>query len=366
MLLFYLCFAAAFFSKAYGEITFEDSVTPELVTSARARAMGNAFISKVDDSASAFYNPAGLGTVRKTHFHLSNFHIEGSKGWLEAGLGGQAFKAIGNFTKALEVDGLRELLVEKPGVTSYNRLQFMPNFTTRYFSVGYMYSKQTKATVTRNAADPTLDLFEYATRRDHGPYAALNLSLWGGILKIGFTGTFLQRKEASGDVDPDVAITLEDSDYKKGAAFNGTSGVKLTLPFKLLPTFSLVSHNTFENDFSGSNTPDAIVRTTDIGFSITPQIAQTTRVHFEINYKDFEGAVAGVSERRRLAIGMEIDVARTFFMRLGYGDGFGSGGVGIRSQRFEVDFSTYAVDTTANSFRGKEDRRFAMSFSSGF
>ena len=45
-------------------LDFEDHSFPELVTSARALAMGNAYICKVDDSWSAFYNPAGLGTVR--------------------------------------------------------------------------------------------------------------------------------------------------------------------------------------------------------------------------------------------------------------------------------------------------------------
>jgi hypothetical protein len=145
------------------QLRFDDAVTPELVTSARARAMGNAFISKVDDSASSFYNPAGLGTVRKTHFHLSNFHIEGNKGWIEAGLGGKVFSAGSKFTKGLSVDGSRELLQNKPGIISYNRFQIMPNFTTRYLSLGYMVSSQTKSMIA-NQEDGT-QVFDYTVRR---------------------------------------------------------------------------------------------------------------------------------------------------------------------------------------------------------
>ena len=47
-----------------------------------------AFIAKVDDSQ-VFYNPAGLGTVRKTHFHLTNFHVEVNSGWSSLGFGGK-------------------------------------------------------------------------------------------------------------------------------------------------------------------------------------------------------------------------------------------------------------------------------------
>jgi hypothetical protein len=62
---------------------------------------------------------------------------------------------------------------------------------------------------------------------------------------------------------------------------------------------------------------------------------------------------------------MELDIARTFFLRMGYGDGFGSGGIGIRTQKFILDLTTYAVDKSESSFRGNEDRRFVFSISSG-
>jgi hypothetical protein len=61
-----------------------------------------------------------------------------------------------------------------------------------------------------------------------------------------------------------------------------------------------------------------------------------------------------------------LDFSRIFFFRLGYGDGFGSAGLGVKSKRLEFDITTYAVDTTASAYRGKEDRRFALSVSSGF
>jgi len=325
--------------------------------------MGNAYIAKVDDSAAAFYNPAGLGTVRKPSLHLSNFQFDMNKAWSEAALGGSITDSTGNFFKAFSEDGLREILVEKPGKTTFNRLQFMPNFTMRYFSLGYFYSKKTKARVTEDGSE-----YHYIYRRDHGPYASLNISLWGGILKLGMTGAMVSRKEAEENRDPNTVFELGDNDYKKGSALIGIAGAKLTLPYKLLPTFAVTSHNTFERGFSSraAGRPDPIAKTLDAGFSITPQIGNVTRLHLEANYKDVEESVAGVSSSRRILLGMELDIARTFFFRLGYGDGFGSAGLGIKSRKLQFDLTTYAVDRSKDDFRGDEDRRFAFSLSSGF
>lgn len=347
----------------FSQLHFEDSVFPELVTSARALAMGNAYVAKADDSAAAFYNPAGLGTVREPSFHLSNFQFDMNKGWSDAALGGSLTDAGGNFFKAFNEDGLREILVEKPGVTTFNRMQFMPNFTMRYFSLGYMYSKKTKARVTKDATE-----YHYIYRRDHGPYASLNFSFWGGIFKIGMTGAMVSRKEAEVKTNPNTTLELGDNDYKKGSAFIGIAGAKLTLPYKLLPTFAVTSHNAFEKEFSSraAGQPKSITKTLDAGFSITPQIGNVVRLHLEANYKDVEGNVAGVSSGRRILLGMEMDIARRFFFRLGYGDGFGSAGLGVKSRKLQFDLTTYAVDRTKDDFRGDEDRRFAFSLSSGF
>ena len=92
------------FSQCLWAIDFEDAVFPELATSGRALAMGNAFISKVDDASAAFYNPAGLGTVRYSHLHLSNFHIEVNKGLLSSGTGGAFSDATSNTTKMFSLD----------------------------------------------------------------------------------------------------------------------------------------------------------------------------------------------------------------------------------------------------------------------
>lgn len=350
---------------AWATINFEDAVFPELATSGRALAMGNAFISRVDDSLSTFYNPAGLGSVRYRHLHLSNFHLESNKGFLTSGTGGTAFDAISDFPKSFTLDGTRELLLKHPGKLSHARIQFMPNFTTRYFTMGYLVSKTQRAYMGDYDAG---EKYEYASRLDYGPYAGLNLSLFGGVFKIGASAIFLSRDEAIGTSTATVPLDLKDGDYKKGRAIIVTAGTKLTLPVTALPTFSATLHNALGTKFSGraAGAPTEILQSLDLGFSLTPQIGSSTRVHFEVDYKDALAEYSGVSATRKILAGLEFDFAHIMFFRLGYGDGFGCAGLGMRTRRLEVDLTTYAVDTSTAAFRGHEDRRFAMTLSSGF
>ncbi len=349
--------------NSFATITFEDGAFPELVTSGRALAMGNAFAAKSDDHNSVFYNPAGLGSFRGWQVHLMNFHIETNKYLMNMAGGGNITDSFSNIFKAFGKDGTRELLLENRGKMSHARFNFYPNISSRFLSMGYMLSKQMRSTI----GVETDAKFEYADRLDHGPVIAGTIPIWGGIFKIGASFIYLMRKEAVGEADRDQAIDLQPNDYKKGGMAHLTTGAKLTFPVSLLPTFSATLHNSTNGKFQklgGSGEPDPIKQNLVGAFSITPQIGKAIRVHMEIDYKDMLDR-HNISMTRRLGLGLEIDFARTMFLRLGYGDGFGSGGIGLRTKRVVVDVTTYAVDSTASEFRGKEDRRFAFSVSSG-
>lgn len=352
-------------NSAWGRIDFSDAAYPEFATSGRALALGNAYIAKVDDSAAAFYNPAGLGTVRAPHFHLSNIHFEVNKDWVDLGTGGDITNAASNFFKGFKVDGTRELLKDNPGSFSHSRFHFAPNFTMRHFSAGYLYSSQTRGAFGNQVGA----LYEYAKRTDQGPYVAFNLSFFGGLFKVGATGIYLTREEVFDESDINTAIELQDSDKQKGRGILFTTGAKLTLPFRALPTFAVKMNNSTGQHFSASDgfggAPDQVKQSIDVGFAMTPAIGKTTRFHMEINYKDLNDRFKDTKSSRKIGAGIELDFRRLFFLRLGLGDGFGSGGIGVRTRTLEVDLSTYAVDTSNSEFRGTEDRRFLVSVSSG-
>lgn len=363
--MYVLIFTFFFSSLQIFAIDFEDAVFPELATSSRALAMGNAYISKTDDSSAVFYNPAGLGTIRFPHFHLSNFQFETNKGWLNSTGGGKATDVVTNISKAFSLDGTRNILRKNKGDVSHARFHLLPNFTMRHISIGYLYSFQQRAIIGKEATSK----FEYAQRKDVGPYLALNLPIFGGIWKIGASVIYLSRKEINDEAAQDQTLTVTDNDYNMGKMFLVTAGTKFTIPVMFLPTFALTMHNASSKSFhakDGAGLPDKIKSSMDIGFSLTPQIGQVMRMHMEINYKDMTGQYSAVDTTRKLLAGLEFDFARIMYFRLGYGDGFGSAGIGVRTQKLEFDLTTYAVDTTAKGFRGNEDRRFVIGFSTGF
>lgn len=349
---------------ALAKLDFEDHAFPELVTSARALAMGNAFISKVDDSWSAFYNPAGLGTVRKPQFHIANIHMEASSGLLDVIGNGPAYEIPENYIDSFDPEEMRALLAKNQGELAHSRFNLFPNLTVRGLTLGYMYSQRNRAIIN----DDTANEFEIAERKDQGPVMALNASFFGGIFKIGASAVYLNRKELYKAFGPTDQIEINGDDYKAGKSLQVTAGARLTLPWTLLPTFSAVLRNATANDFEGATNggaPDEIKQTVDLGFSITPQIGKISRLHLEANIKDLNNAY-GTSSQRRLAAGAELDFNRRLFVRAGYGDGWGSGGLGVRSRSFVMDITTYAVDRSLDGFRKDEDRRWVLSLAFGF
>ena len=350
--------------QAYA-ISFEDGVYPELITSSRALGMGNAYLSKVDDAHAAFYNPAGLGSVRNQHFHLLNFHAETNEDFLTmSGSGSGADQIAKNIAKSYNLDGVRQLLANNKGKMAHARVHAFPNFTFRHFTIGYMGARRARATID----DTTNAKFEYADRSDHGPVMAGNFSFFGGVLKAGASVVWLHRSEAIGTVDPTSTFTLPSDQYNKGSMYLFTTGSKLTLPIATLPTFSAALRNAGSSSFShdgGLGAPEKIKQTIDVGFSITPQIGRHSRIHLEANVKD-TGNKYDVQGSRRFCFGAELDISRMMFFRAGYADGYGSAGLGIKTTHMALDLTTYAVNTESASGVTKEDRRFVFSLSSGF
>ena len=352
----------------WARIYFNDGVFPELAVSARALGMGNAYLSKVDDSSAVWYNPAGLGTIRFPRFHLSNLHLEINKGWSDA-LGHKI-----NLKQPFSLfrpDHVRQLLLKHRETFYYGRAQMMPNFTFRFFSLGVLYSSRIRGHI----GEGEDALFEFADRRDWGPYLAFNLSFMGGIVKFGMSTIYLNRSEFYSERNPEQTFTGRGADARKGNILLSTGGFRLTLPWQGLPAFSLKINNALGSPFKEDGAPGlplSIPSSMDVGFSFTPQISRTTRLHMEMNYRDLTGEFPsdiesrrGVTGSRRVALGMELDFSRTIFFRLGYADGFGSLGLGMTRRGVEYHLTTYATETTASRFHNKQDRRFILSFSRG-
>lgn len=365
MKLYLSIFILTFSVNALAILEFEDATSPELITSARALAMGNAYMSKVDDSWASFYNPAGLGTVRGLMFHLGNVHAELNNGFLNVAANGGFTDSIGNYSKALTATGMRSLLANKPGNTTHARIQVFPNITFRGVTLGYLYAKQNRARLSSASSD-----LELAERFDSGPVLSLNLSLFGGVFKLGASAVYLTREQLQKDFAANQPVNISKGvDYKKGSMTLVTAGTRITLPIFLLPTISVVSRNSSSAEWlkpGFSGVPDQIPSTIDASASITPYLGRTSRLHIEVARRDLGDKYENVPAARKLQAGVEFDWVRKYFLRFGYGDGWGSFGIGVRNNSFMFDLTSYAIEGSAEEVKTEEDRRSILSISSGF
>ncbi|MBP5297311.1 MAG: hypothetical protein J6Y94_08290, partial [Bacteriovoracaceae bacterium] len=164
--------------------------------------------------------------------------------------------------KGFKINGIRQLLLYNPGKRMHQRFQMMPNLTFRYLTFGYFIANTTWGAVGTDPMGP----FLFATRRDHGPYLAANISLGGGIFKLGVSVLYLMRREAMGAANPNYEVDV-DSFYGSGTSLVLNGGVKLTLPIAWLPTLALAWHNAggtkFEQD--GPTYLRTIRETIDVG-----------------------------------------------------------------------------------------------------
>ena len=95
----------------------------------------------------------------------------------------------------------------------------------------------------------------------------------------------------------------------------------------------------------------------------------------EVNYKDIagvhkiqkDGGTTEIPAIRKVLVGLEFDFARSFYLRFGYGDSYGTAGLGFKSKAVDFDLTTYSVNPEPSdpNFRGDEDRRISLTLSTG-
>ena len=357
-----LLFLIIFFPViSFGQLTFNDTLIPELIVSGRSMALGNAFSARVDDSLSGFLNPAGLGTVRKLELRLSDLYFDNDEDLISMTNDDNLFE---NLLGAVSIDGTRQLMLEFNKPLAFSRFNFVPNLVTRYFSVGYFYSQQTYMTIPPDSASPT---FSYIYRQDQGVYLGFNISLFGGVFKLGFTGLYLSRKELSGSAPADEAVVIDDDDYNRGKGYFGIGGFKFTYPVDWLPTFSASYQNLGNRPFEnyGAAAVNPYPPNLTFAFSVSPQVGKQLRIHFEGDYVDALRENTSLEDIDRLQLGIEFEYDRSGFLRVGYLDGYFSGGLGFTWPRLTINLSTYGVTATVAPGQNLEDRRYVLSISYG-
>jgi hypothetical protein len=345
---------------SFGQLTQNDTQIPELVVSGRSMALGNAFSARVDDSMSAFYNPAGLGTVRKFELRISDLYFDNDTDMISMI---NPDNIWGDLVGELSIDGTRSLMVQENKNLAYSRFNFIPNIVTRYFSIGYFYSQKSYMGIAESAT-PT---FEWTYRQDQGGFLSFNFSLLGGVIKFGLTGLYMWRKETEGSSPANQVIEFDDNDFDRGQGYFGIAGFKFTYPMEWLPTLSAAYQNIANGTFSnyGAGPVSAYPTNLTVAASISPQVGRQTRLHIEADYVDALRNNSQMDDIDRLEVSMELEYDRINFLRVGWLDGYLSGGIGLNWPHLNINLSTYAVQATLAPGQVEEDRRYVISISYG-
>lgn len=340
----------------------QDTVIPELVVSGRSMALGNAFSARVDDSMSAFYNPAGLGTVRKFEFRISDLYFDNDADLISMTTSAGNF--FENLLGDLSIDGTRQLLIQNNKNLAYSRFNFMPNIVTRYFQTGYFYSQQSWMGIPPNQASPT---YEWDYRRDQGGFLAANISFLGGVFKLGATGIYLFRKEYQGSQPANQTVIIQSGTANMGQGIFGIAGFRFTYPIDWLPTLSASYQNFLNGEFTnyGVAPVSPYPPNLTLAFSLSPQVGKLVRLHIEGDYVDALRENPNVSDLDRIELSMELDYDRSSFMRIGYLDGYITGGIGWVTTHFNINLSTYGMEATLAPGEVIQDRRYVLSMSFG-
>ena len=123
-------------------------------------------------------------------------------------------------------------------------------------------------------------------------------------------------------------------------------------------------HNPFKTPFKQSRdsarAPEKVKSNIDMGFSLTPLVKKNTRLHFEVNYKDVTSQ-HNIKSSFRLQTAMELDVARKFFLRFGYGGNGVSGGLGQQKKGWKWNFALHSTDVEDSGIQEKRDIKIAFS-----
>lgn len=332
---------------------WESLIPGSRYVSARAAALGGAFLPLGDDGASAlFYNPAAVGKIRDFKVEPLNLTLTGNGGFVDhLGL---------NSYKVYSLSAYQPELTLAPNSFQSLGTQIVPAFYNKGFAFGLLISDDFGA---MSDADGNV---RYRTRFQFIPAGALGVRLAGGIVRLGYSFQYVSKAE--GDISlPAGGGTLGyNQGLLQGSGMSHMVGGALTLPLTYLPQLNLVARNVGGTTYSGpalipfaqnsGGTPAADFMTFDASFSLQPKIDSGIYANFLLEFKDMT-ARTGTSIFGRLCGGMEISLRDFIILRGGWGQGYPSAGLGFKMKKGEFGIAWYSEEI-GTTYHGQRDLRY--------
>jgi len=317
----------------------------------RPLGMGDAFTAVANDENAAFYNPAGLDSVKKGRIELFPLTVE---------YAANTPKLINDLDDidtgdlAKTTDTLRKHI----GKPQYARVSLFPNYTRRGFEIGVLAQAKFKGEV-HQPSYPYVDV-------DGGADGGALLALSRGFdaregmdrISVGVTGMFIQRR---GLARRYTATDLADKNYdfqddlKTGSAVGFNLGAIYQFqkwPFK--PAIGLAIQNVGDMDFGKE--VGKVEQTVNFGVAIKDFIWKFPAT-FALDYKDIAGELGSDKDKgKRIYLGAEIDLHKMLTVRGGLNQGYVSFGAEFRIWVIKLAYARYSEEVGAYAGQKDEER----------
>jgi len=333
-----------------------DRIPGSRYVSARGAALGDAYIGLADGVGdSLFYNPAGIGRINGATFEPLNAQM-GANDKLASGFGT-------DFYKFQDLNSYKSNLDKNRGTNPGGSFALLPAFGFRGFAIGALY--QSRLMAESNGTD-----VRYRTVYQFIPAAGFGLRLASGVLRIGYVLQYVNQ--ASGDVTRAQTSTLGWSDgISEGKGFSHNLGMAVTLPYMYTPSINVVARNIGGLSLIGnpmvvsaknpSTTAIAAEKTSlDASVGVTTKIAAGWSLATQLAYRDALNS-SSTAMLDHAAVGLEFTAMDRVFLRAGFGSGYPSAGLGLRTDRAEVNFAWYS-ENLGDGTKHVRDMRYMFHF----
>lgn len=334
-----------------------DRIPGSRYVSGRGAALGDAYIGLVDSVGdSLFYNPAGLGKVNGVTFEPINVQLQAND---------KLASSFGtDFYKFQSLDSYMEKLNTNQNTNPGGGYALLPAFGFRGFGVGALYQS-------RLMAETDGTNVRYRTVYQFIPSAGFGLRLASGVLRIGYVLQWVNQ--ASGDVTKAVTATPMgwSEGVSEGKGFSHNLGMALTLPYTFQPSINVVARNLGGLKLTGkpmivsaknaSATPiPEEEMSIDASVGVVTKVAAGWSLATQLAYRDGMNS-SNTQMIEHIAAGLEFTAFDRFFLRAGFGSGYPSAGLGIRTSRAEVNFAWFSEDLGDGTVQVR-DMRYLFQF----
>jgi hypothetical protein len=316
-----------------------DRIPGSRYVSGRGAALGDAYIGLADGVADAlFYNPAAIGKVTGFSFEPINLQLQANSK-LNSMFGT-------DFYKFQNLKSYQDTLRDHPATNPGGGYAVLPNFGFPGFGFGMLYQA-------RLMAERTGNNIRYRSVYQLIPAATTGIRLASGVLRLGYSLQWVNQ--ASGDKT--VALDSTPMGWKEGLAegqgFSHNFAIAVTLPFQYQPSINIVARNIGGLSLQGkplvglAKNPTGTIAeeemSVDASFGMLAKLGKGWDLAPQFVYRDATNSSATRSISH-FSAGLEFTALEKFFLRGGFGNGYPSAGIGLRTSRAEANFAWFSED----------------------